>query len=102
MIQGAYFIARQQQTGQALAVVGTWRGRGTGPVRQGPAGRQPRTSPVNRTASGQAAVKAMRTRVAVSVIQAPILIRPSRRVLNSAVARGCGRGMALRTINTSH
>src|SRR3954470_6181255 len=100
MIRGASFIARQERTGQALAVGGRWRARGTNPVRQGPAGRQPRTRAANRSASGQAAVKAMRTRVAVSVIHVPILIRCSRRVANSAVARGCGLGMASRTHNS--
>src|SRR6478736_8493535 len=101
MIQGAYFTASQEQTGQALAVNGRWRDRGTHPVRQGPAGRQLRTRAANRSASGQAAVKAMRTRVAVSVIYAPILIRCSHRVVNSAAARGCGLGMASWTNNTS-
>src|SRR5512133_3582803 len=100
-MQGASFIAGQEQTGQALEVGGRWRGWGTNPVRQGPAGRQPRTREANRAASGQAAVKAMRTRVAVSMIRAPILIRRSRRVVNSAVASGCGRGMASRTLNSS-
>src|SRR4029079_15719568 len=86
---------KREQTGQALAVVGRWRGRGTNPVGQGPAGRQPRPRAANRAPSGQAAVKAMRTRVAVLVMHAPILTRCSRRVVNSAVARGCGLGLAL-------
>src|ERR1700748_2247838 len=101
MIQGASFIASQEQMRQALEINGRWRDRGTHPVGQGPAGRQLRTRAANRSASGQAAVKAMRTRVAVSVIHAPILIRCSRRVVNSAVARGCGLGMAWGTINSS-
>ena len=46
-------------------------------------------------------MKATRTRVAVSVIHAPILIRRSRKVVNSAVARGCGLGMASRTLSSS-
>src|SRR5690242_6224331 len=101
MVHGAYFIARQEQTGQALEVNGRWRGRGTDPVGQDPAGRQLRTREANRSASGQADVKAMRTCLVVSMIHAPILIRPSRRVLNSAVARGCGLGMASRTHHSS-
>jgi hypothetical protein len=101
MIQGAYFIASQEQAGQALAVNGRWRDRGTHPVGQGPAGRQLRTRAANRSASGQAAVKAMRTRVAVSVMHAPILIRCSRRVVNSAAARGYGLGIVSRTLNSN-
>src|ERR1700742_648324 len=101
MIHGAYFIARRERTGQALEVNGRRRGRGTNPVGQGPAGRQPRTREANRAASGQAAVKAMRTRLAVSMIHAPILIRRSRTGVHSAVGSGCGRGMASRTLNPS-
>src|SRR4051794_12451068 len=101
MIRGAYFIARQEQTGQALEVVRTRQSRGTGPVCQGPAGRQARAREANRSASGQAVVKAMRTCLAVSVMHAPILIRPSRSVVNAAVASGCGPGMASRTHNSS-
>src|SRR5436305_9681710 len=101
MIRGASFIAEQEQTGQALAVSGKGRGRGTSPVRQGPAGRQLRTRLANRAASGQAVVKAMRTCLAVSMIHAPILIRRSPRVVNSAVASGCGLGIASRTPNSS-
>src|SRR4051812_50107873 len=101
MIRGASFVARQERTGQALAVGGRWRARGTNPVRQGPAGRQPRTTAANRSASGQAAVKAMRTRVAVSVMHAPILIRCSRRGVNSAGAGGCGLGVGFGAVKSS-
>ena len=44
----------------------------------------------NNAWSGHAAAKATRTRVAVSVMRAAILRRRVRRVVNSALARGCG------------
>src|SRR5271157_4695330 len=49
--------------------------RGTAPTGHGPAGWKLGTKPPNSSASGQAAAKAMRTRVAVSLIRAAILIR---------------------------
>src|SRR3954462_13921760 len=101
MIRGVSFIAEQEQTCQALEVNGRRRGWGASPVRQGPAGRQLRTRLANRAASGQAEGKAMRTCLTVSMIHAPILIRRSRRVVNAAVASGCGLGIASRTHNSS-
>lgn len=57
--------------------------------------------PRNNSASGQAAAKAMRTRVAVLVIRPAILISRMRKVVNSAVASGWGLGIASRTVSIS-
>ena len=54
-----------------------------------------------RSASGQAAAKARRTRLAVSRMRAPSFRRRSRRVANSAVARRCAFGMVSRTLSIS-
>src|ERR1035437_8327941 len=95
------FVAILERTRQALGVVGRGGFGGIGPAEHGPAGRKLRTSPLETSASGQAAVKAMRTRVAISVMRAAILIRRIRRVMNWAVASGCGLGMASRTVSNS-
>src|SRR3984957_5634367 len=75
--------------------------RGTRPTGHGPAGWKLRTKPPNSSASGQAAAKAMRTRVAVSLIRAAILIKRICRVLYSAVASGCSLGILPRTFSSS-
>src|SRR3954469_19858254 len=75
---------------------GRWRLTGLGgfgahrPVRHGPAGWNQRAMPANNSAAGCEAANAMRTRVAVSMTRAATLISRSRRVVNSARARGCG------------
>src|SRR5664279_4840343 len=97
----ARFIAILERSFQALGVVGRGGFGGAGPAGHGPAGRKLRTRPLNRSASGQAAAKAMRTRVAISVMRAAILIRRMRRVVNWAVASGCGLGMASRTVSNT-
>ena len=74
---------------------------GDSPVPHGPASCKLRAMPRNNSASGHAAANAMRTRVAVSVIRPAILIRRMRKVANSAVASGCGLGMASRTVSIS-
>ena len=63
---------------------------------QGPSGASAPGRPRNRSASGQAAAKARRTRLAVSMTRAAILISRSRKVANSALARsrGFGNGVA--------
>ena len=58
--------------------------------------------PRKSMASGQAAAKAMRIRVAVSVTRAAILSRRIRSVANSAVASVCGLGIAARSVSMSH
>ena len=68
-------------------------------VLHGPAGCRLRAMPRNNSASGHAAASAMRTRVAVSMIRPAILISRMRKVANSAVASGCGLGMASRTVS---
>jgi hypothetical protein len=55
----------------------------------------------NNAWSGHAAAKATRTRVAVSVMRAAILRRRVRRVVNSALASGCGLSMVSRTVSIS-
>jgi hypothetical protein len=57
----------------------------------GPAGWRQRARLANSTASGRAATKAIRTRLAVSAMRAPILIRRIRKVVNSAQASACVR-----------
>ena len=69
-----------------------------GPVDQDPPGiRSAAGKARKRSASGQAAAKARRTRAAVSVTRAAIFSRRSRRVANSAFARSRCAGMASRT-----
>jgi hypothetical protein len=58
--------------------------------------------PRKRAASGQTAVKAMRTRVAVAMMRAAILSKLKRSVTNSAVASACCLGMASRRASMSH
>jgi len=92
----APFSSRFRSGFASVEVDETKHGGASGPVGLGPAGWRLRARPVNRAASGQAAAKASRTREAVSVTRAAILIRRSRRVVNSAVASGCSWGMASR------
>src|SRR5437764_6994934 len=75
--------------------------RGSGPVGQGPRGRSVFASPRNRSAPGQAAAKARRTRLLVSATRAAIFRSLSLRVANSAVARSRIFGMASRTVSKS-
>src|SRR3984893_19067365 len=70
-----------------------WQDRAAGalcPERQGAAGWNQRAMPPNNSACGHEAAKAIRTRVAVSMTRAAILIRRSRKVVNSAFASGFG------------
>jgi hypothetical protein len=73
--------------------------RGTCPVRHAAARWRQRARLANSAASGCAAAKTTRTRLAVSTMRAAILIRRIRNVVNSAVASGCGLGMASRTLS---
>ena len=73
----------------------------TRPRVHGAAGWKLKAMRRNNPASGQAAAKAMRTRVAVSVIRPAILSRRIRRVANSAVASGCDLAMASRTVSSN-
>ena len=59
-----WLVAVSEHTWQALGIVGTGRIRGTCPVCQGPAGWAQRARLANSSASGHAAAKAMRTRLA--------------------------------------
>jgi len=81
-----------------------WQDRAAGalcPERQGAAGCNQRAMPANNAACGHEAAKAIRTRVAVSMTRAAILIRRSRKVMNSAFASGCGLGIASRRVSIS-
>src|SRR5690348_11644992 len=78
-----------------------WAVRGTHRGGHGPAGCRLRAMLRNRSASGQAAAKAMRTRVAVSVMRAAILSSRARKVANSASASGWSFGMTSRTVSMS-
>ena len=71
------------------------------PVVQGPRAERAPGRLRNRSASGQPAAKARRTRLAVSMTRAAILISRSRKVENSALARSRGLGMASRTVSMS-
>ena len=71
--------------------------RGDRPTRYDPADWKLSAMPRKSADCGQAAAKAMRTRVAVSLMRPAILIRRMRRVVNSAVASACDLGMASRT-----
>src|SRR5260221_14482561 len=71
------------------------------PMGHGPCGIRALARPRNRSASGQAAAKARRTRPAVSVTRAAILRSLSLIVVNSAVAKSRGFGMASRTVRMS-
>jgi hypothetical protein len=69
-----------------MAGVRVWeieRVRGACPMPHGPAGWKPSAIPRNRSASGHAAAKAMRTRFVVSMTRAAILIRRICKVVNS-------------------
>ena len=73
--------------GSLLALIGTrWRSeadeRGVGPVDHGAEGQSALGSVRKRSASGQAAAKAKRTRLAVSMMRAAIFSRRSRKVAN--------------------
>lgn len=71
----------------ALAVEGRGSSGRLGPIGYGPAGCSETAMERKRSACGQAAAKARRTREAVSMTRAPSLRRRRRRVANSAVAR---------------
>src|ERR1700733_1233126 len=58
-------------------------------------------NPRNSAASGQLAANASLTRLVASLIRTAIFSNRSRMVENSLLARGCGFGMALRTISIS-
>ena len=73
---------------QALKVAAVRLLGGTRLDSHGPAGCRLRAMLRNRSASGQAAAKAMRTREAVSVMRAAILSSRARKVANSARASG--------------
>ena len=75
--------------------------RGVCPGGHGPSSANARGRLQNRSASGQAAAKARRTRLAVSMTRAAILIRRRRKVENSAFARSRIFGMASRTVSMS-
>ena len=74
---------------------------GIGPAGHGPAGWKLRARPRKSTACGQAAAKAMRTLVAVSMTRPATLSRCSLRVVNSAPANSCGLGMRSRRVRSS-
>jgi hypothetical protein len=57
--------------------------------------------PRNSAASGQLAANASLTRLVVSLTRTAIFSNRNRMVENSLLARGCGFGMALRTISIS-
>src|SRR6202167_6204596 len=95
------FIADSEHIWWALVIDGIGRLRGTCPGGHGPAGWRQRARLANNAASGCAAAKATRTRLAVSTMRAAILIRRIRNVVNSAVASGWGLGMASRTLSIS-
>src|SRR6195952_5193299 len=76
-----------------VGVAGLLCSRGNCPELHGPAGWKLPAIPRNRAASGKAVAKAIRTRVAVSVIRAAILSRRVRSGVNSAVANACCLGM---------
>src|ERR1700687_1762322 len=59
------------------------------------------SNPWNSAASGQLAANTSLTRLVVSLIRTAIFSNRSRMVENSPLARGCGFGMALRTISIS-
>src|SRR5208283_2446795 len=101
VVRRAFFIANSERRWQALGVGETWPVRGTSPAGQGPAGWKLQTRPLNSSALGQAAAKATRTRLPVSMMRAPILIRRICSVLNSATASGCALGMWSRTSSNS-
>src|SRR5215216_1569772 len=83
-------------------VGGRLRGdRGSRPTDHGGCGISALARPRNKSASGQAAAKARRTRVVVSMTRAAILSSLSLIVLNSAVASSRTFGMASRTVRTS-
>jgi hypothetical protein len=56
-------------------------------------------NPRNSSASGQFAANASLIRLVVSLIRTAIFSNRSRMVENSLLARGCGLGIALRTIS---
>jgi hypothetical protein len=84
------FIAATEHICWALVVDRIGWLRGTCPGGHGPAGWRQRARLANNAASGCAAAKARRTRLAVSTMRAAILIRRIRKVANWAVASGCG------------
>jgi hypothetical protein len=85
----------------ALEVAGIGLFGGTRPGGHGPAGCRLRAMLRNRSASGQAAAKAMRTREEVSVTRAAILSSRTRNVANSACASDWGFGIVSRTASNN-
>src|SRR5215207_7696088 len=89
----AFFTRLRARVGGGLR--GDW---GSRPTDHGACGISALARPRNKSASGQAAAKARRTRVAVSMTRAAIL--RSLIVLNSAVASSRTFGMASRTVRS--
>src|SRR5271165_6523702 len=75
--------------------------RGACPAVQGPRGMRASGREAKRSACGQAAAKARRTRLAISTTRAAILRSFMRKVANSALARSRAAGMASRTVSIS-
>src|SRR5271165_6360650 len=75
--------------------------RGACPAVQGPRGMRAAGREAKRSACGQAAAKAKRTRLAISTTRAAILRSLRRSVANSAFARSRAFGMASRTASMS-
>src|ERR1700682_3566339 len=96
----AFFAADRIRLRQRVGG-GGWGDRGSRPVGHGPCGIRALARPRNRSASGQAAAKARRTRPAVSMTRAAILRSLSLIVGKSAVADTRGFGMASRTVRMS-
>ena len=96
-----WFIAVPGLICRRLGIIGAGRVLGRCPGCQRPAGWTHRARLANSSASGHAAAKAMRTRVAVSVMRAAILSSRARKVVNSALAKGWGLGMASRSFSIS-
>src|SRR6476646_4514494 len=76
-----------------------WANGGGCPSGQGRSGSSAPGKQRIRSASGHAAAKARRTRLAVSTTRAAIFKRRRRRVANSAVANSRTLGMASRTVS---
>jgi hypothetical protein len=72
--------------------------RAHGPSSHGPDRSRPRATVRNNAASGQLVGRWTRMRAMRSITRAPILIRRSRIVANSAVASGLVRGIAARKL----
>src|SRR5215469_2556796 len=84
----------------ALGIDVPWSavGRAPGPSAHGPHGMKESATVRNSDRSGQLEGRCMRMRAACSITRAPILIRRSRIVANSALASELVWGMAARTL----